>query len=89
VRAEVCCYVSVQLLRPTGVVSWARGFGWEKRVPSSWGGAGGYSLAGEVEVEVRCVGAVVDGGQSCDRRHLSETDRLRCASCRSLFGRVR
>jgi hypothetical protein len=42
-----------------------------------------------VEVEVRCVGAVVDGGQSCDRRHLSETDRLRCASCRSLFGRVR
>ena len=37
--------------------SWARGFGWEKRVPSSWGG---YGLAGEVEVEVRCeVGAVV------------------------------
>lgn len=46
--------------------SWARGFGWEKRVPSSWGG---YGLAGEVEVEVRCeVGAVVLSRAIANRR---------------------
>jgi hypothetical protein len=69
VRAEVCCYVSVQLLRPTGVVSWARGFGWEKRVPSSWGGAGGYSLAGEVEV--RC--GVWERWWTADSRAIADT----------------
>jgi hypothetical protein len=60
-------------------------------VPSSWGGAGGYGLAGEVEVEVRCeVAVVVDGRQLCDRKQEDRQAKL-CflQTRRSLFGRVR
>jgi hypothetical protein len=66
VRAEVCCYVSVQLFRPTAVVSRRALVG--KSGCLRRGGAGGYGLVGEVEVEVRCEGAVMDSRAIATRR---------------------